>query len=339
MAATSAGRRTPFSNLYRQSRLVQIAQPGSTNADKKSRPVRQVIHSTPASNHRREYGLKRAMPKALNSRYITVDKLDTPYGFTEYNPGSSKALIHNRLQSLAVSSIPIPRKSRENPDLSPLLFGDTNATNMNHPQRKLRGLRSEFIEWLRTRRREKRIHRTLPALYDHPYELEQLARQFLSTRGSSHKPEREPIATAGMNYTLPGSVFNKPTGLTSTVRTPGRFIERNGSIVATSGVVAMSDMGGSHSLNNNMFGTISDRARIRQKVADFDVRRLKVSPKSAQALLTVQPVSSRNTRNSLTSPIVNRPKHSTATSSSTDEPIQHNESNALYRLINDTLFS
>lgn len=334
--AGAASRRAPgsFNNLYRGSRLVQVVQPeykdqelGSRRKDESSRPVRQVIYSTPASNHRRDYGLKRAMPKPLNSRYITVDNLDTPYGFTEYNPGSSKSLVRSRLQSLAQSSIPIPRKSRDRPELSPLLYGSSATHEHSFDPKLLQSLRSEFIQWLQSR------SKTLTALYDNPRELERLAQQFLDETPAStsrNGPEYMPLGTAGLNYSLPGVVYNRPEGITATCHVPGRRLERNGHVVATAGVVAMSDVGGSTNVNNNW----EDKNRIRQNVENFAVKRLKIAPKSGQALLTVQPHSRTNIPGQLT------PRTpANYVSPSNDSIRTNNESNALYKLINDSLFS
>ncbi|KAA8915092.1 hypothetical protein TRICI_002751 [Trichomonascus ciferrii] len=334
-AAGAASRRAPasFNSLYKGSRLVQVVQPEfkdllSRRKEEYSRPVRQVIYSTPASNHRRDYGLKRAMPKPLDSRYITVDNLDTPYGFTEYNPGSSKSLVRKRLQSLAQSSIPIPRKSKDRPELSPLLYGSSNTQEQKFDPKFLQSLRSEFIQWLQSQ------SKTLQALYDNPRELERLAQQFLDgTRigSGSNEPEHAPLGTAGLNYSLPGVVYNQPEGITATRFVPGRRLERNGHVVATAGVVAMSDVGGSVNVNNNW----DDKNRIRQNLENFTVKRLKIAPNSGQALLTVQPHSRTNNRPGQLTPRT----PTNYVSSSNDSIRTHNESNALYKLINNSLFS
>ncbi|KAF5098952.1 hypothetical protein D0Z00_001818 [Geotrichum galactomycetum] len=94
-----------FSSILRNSRLATLPKVrASGNA--KVVPQGQVIHTTPASLHRKDFGLKRTMPERFSTPYITVDALDGYEGMTKFDYGSSFYLKHKRFQELGIPSNP-----------------------------------------------------------------------------------------------------------------------------------------------------------------------------------------------------------------------------------------
>ncbi|CAN6674747.1 hypothetical protein TRVA0_063S00430 [Trichomonascus vanleenenianus] len=323
-----------FSDLLRSSRLAGLAQPidarpnrtrpeyGSTSLrDRKMknqaevgriRPSNQVVHTTPASNHRADYGLKRSMPQPLKSRYITVDNLDTVYGFTDYHPGASQALVLNRIRSLNIAPHPIPRTSdpgaQISATLSPLLSGDTPTGTQWTLNRPHKPALDEFVRWVHTTYdtdpvlsaalkthapsiggSAESIQSTLKSMASSKSaviraQLERIISRFADQQHNSiisrddvqtakRIVSHSPIATAGASYVLPGALKTSPDGVAMNTAVPGRLLDRSSHTVAAAGVVALSDMG------SRVGGS---RALVHRTTKEFVAHSLKIKPTTGQ---------------------------------------------------------
>lgn len=234
-----------FEQALRRSRLSSLPK----NKNKcSSGPQSQVIYTTPAANYRRNFGLKRDMPTPLKSRYITTSKLDTEHGFTDYNQ-TGKSLILKRLQSLNTPMQPIPRKSRERAELSPLFYGSTatKSSTLIKPSAK------DYQEWLKQ--------------HNYPND-KQHCEEFVNSR--SNKINNSPMATAGSLYTLPGVLRNIPQGTTNQTEFKGRPLDKSGRMIAAAGVIGVNESPPPD------FGNNSSNTLARTKIQPYVIERLRI---------------------------------------------------------------
>ena len=304
-----------FESLLGQSKLFNVNKPSANNSDQQEGPMsRQVIFSTPASNHRKDFGLKRTMPRPLKSKYITLDNWDTKYGFTDYSPGSSKALVLKRINSLQAPVVPIyPRRNEyetgndQNKKIaytSPLFAGSTsislNSTAMiSNCLNKGSVNRKDFLTWLKTnynqtynelivenghksKRRSPRLMARELMITIEPYILHYLRQKHSAMCDSFSVPEQSPINTAGLSYKLRGTLFNSRDGLSNAITAPGRILARNDmKLVAIAGIVSSCDLSG---YNHNARG---NRKLLHEKPQEFVIRQIRIKPESGNANIKV----------------------------------------------------
>lgn len=277
------------------------------------------------------------MPHSMHPNYITVKELDTPFGFADYSGGSSKALILNRLRSLNVAVTPVARRSRERPELSALFYGSTHTFDKHKPPSQwfeCHSLGIEFASWLRHQHRKE--PRDLRALSD--LELGAIIDEFSSStqkqKSSAKVIDQAPVATAGLSYTLPGCAFNTPQGITNISPVEGRILDRQGRMVAASGLVSVAELG-SLALNSGGPGLAGIRAR--KQVHLFSVQQLRVDPKTGGASMHLRP----QDRNRPDSQLMARTGRVSYTEGPGKPAAQHKQDNAneLYKLIKTSLFN
>lgn len=279
------------------------------------------------------------MPHSMHPNHITVHELDTPYGFADYSGGSSKAMILNRLRSLNVAVTPVARRSRERPELSALFHGRTHTFDKHKPPSQwfeCHSLGIEFASWLQHQhRKEPRDLRTLSDL-----ELGAIIDEFSSSKQkqkSSAKKviDKTPVATAGLSYTLPGCAFNTPRGITNISPVEGRILDRQGRMVAASGLVSVAELG---SLAINSGGPGLAGIRARKQVHLFSVQQLRVDPKTGGASMHLRPQHRDRPDSQLAARNTNRVQYTERPDRSATQHEQDN-TNELYKLIKTSLFN
>lgn len=138
-----------FTNLLRHSRLSSLPKAVKMETNLRATPKQQVIHTTPASFHRHDFGLKRTMPARMKSPYITLNALDTYEGMTDFERGSSYYLKHKRSQELGIAP------STENIDMRLFASQSNSSKSWKNLTKKdvqeliksFKGDRLELMKW------------------------------------------------------------------------------------------------------------------------------------------------------------------------------------------------
>lgn len=275
--------------VLQQSRLASIAKPTSRGGSQKSasnrskqhrlHPTQQVITTTPASNFRNNWGLKNDLPKKKRSPYITLNSIDVN-GLVDYDPGAGYTMTSRRIQELKTSIqplIPIPSKNY----LSDFFYSPKPAAQHsldNSPEqsqdRETEKKRASFLHYLENtgypRAKINQItkdgpllERTLSKYRTKGNSLTHQANLFADPQTSSNPPPSlmRPIGTAGLLYSLKGSLHNRPLRSSSAKAIgstqdqisilnsqlspgsleseifPGRFVDSSGSRALVAGIV------------------------------------------------------------------------------------------------------
>lgn len=307
-----------LASLYRHSRLVSLPQPTECSSHKQPFPTEQVICSTPASFHRRDFGLKQVLPRKYNAHYITVKRLDTNTGIVDFERGSM-AFGLKKIKELPGTVVPIRSADADGTTYSSFFRG---STGHNNRLRRTGSSRESFKEWLKT---QNESVKTLHNSYERKRVL--INKFFKMSSDQDHRPQLHNkhstdgdsscVATAGLRYALPGTLQNTPKGPTTTHPVQGRILQRNGVTAAVSGVIARSEIA--------FF--ISDPSPYPfHKTQPLQIHRMSVSDTGGIDITVRQPTN----RGRVSLNLINRVRINEKTAQELD---------ALYKKINDALYS
>lgn len=278
---------------------------------KTSHPTHQVITTTPASNYRHDWGLKRPLPTSRNSRFITLNKLDSETGLTDFDSGARYAMTSKRIQEMQQPVQPIlpnsaldnSRPMQNHPFFTPLRLPSGSSIPSNSKTSKsigsskvesfksylkYNGYSSAVIEALLLdgSKLEAAFQRNFPG------NTERTPVKQRDSGVSSDKPTdslRLPLATAGLCYTLPGTLNNRPkviktpsaklfkdtTGISSTrqdgTAVPGRLVNSNGTLANVGGIT------GSANLVNVDLIEIQNRQLVYDTVQPFTIQSIGIT--------------------------------------------------------------
>lgn len=231
-----------FTSLLRTCRLSSLNKPLAETPSYnlfKSYPLHQVIESTPASFHRRNWGLKCPIPYKQRSLYINVQALDSEVGLAQYEAGAG---FYRKLQRFREFGVPLKL---------PKVDADGYFLLANNSNKSLRGMNPKQIKSLLDESKRKRKDFLTPLLksaksrdevYKTSAKLDAKAEKYLGFEQSSIYGSRAVTntntskATAiGLNYGLQGVAFNTPNGVVSKKQVKGRELGR---IIAIGGFIA-----------------------------------------------------------------------------------------------------
>ncbi|VVT57734.1 mitochondrial 37S ribosomal protein bS1m [Magnusiomyces paraingens] len=210
-----------FGNTLRSSRLASVAKPVNASYADNVAPKFQVIKTTPSSLYRKDFGLKRCMPAGSKTPYITVQSLDTMYGMTSYEFGSSFHFKYKRFQELGVSLCSgNSNKAHDSLFAQPAnnnIHGLTRAEALDLLQ-KSPERRSEFLKFSKLNTKDdKQQRKSASELINTFYGLSENTNVLGSLR-KNHK------GNTGLSFLLHGSIKNTPKGPVLYRPVPGRQI-------------------------------------------------------------------------------------------------------------------
>lgn len=337
-----------FGSILKKSRLSSLPSPIRSNVEKSKalpgqgfnnrkasakqsksiHPTHQVITTTPASNYRNDWGLKRPLPTKRSSRFITLNKLDSETGLTDYNSGARYAMVLNRIKEFGQPVQPIlPSRSLDNyrtshndPFFTPLPAsiikpteshqtsptsikeGDSSRSFINYLQNNnyspdyVGGLLQDRPKLKAAIRRHVRTQRSRPPSEEEKADF---------TSDISHEIFCQPMATAGLLYSLPGTLHNRPTAVkvpstplfqnTTSITVPrqdglvvpGRLVNGHGSLANVGGIT------GSANLVNVDLVEVQNRPLIYDPVQPFTIQSLSVT-RQASVDLVVRAISTQS---------------------------------------------
>lgn len=211
-----------FSNLLRSSRLSSLPKAVKSHIRNNAVPKEQVVHTTPASFYRRDFGLKRAMPERMKTPYVTVKALDTLEGMTDFNFGSSYHLKVKRFQETGAAITPLPTSGLFNASVENKTWSNMTPEELKDLVRSSKGKRRDFISWA-LKNETKQLHQMLEK--DDGVRAVQRFLEIQSTEGPNWSNEKIPVkGNAGLGYLLPGGIHNTPTGITQSTPVKGRLV-------------------------------------------------------------------------------------------------------------------
>lgn len=288
-------------------------------------PTHQVLTTTPASHFRRDWGLKRPMPANNRARFITLEQMDTESGITAFESGAKYALIKKRIEELRQPVKPIlsragrddsggGRTTRGDQLFMPLAQGSEERSNQLQNQRKIKVAEEnptvdQFRKYLDSTGLPTK---TIESLLQNKSDLHAALQKYVihSSWGSTNhpppppppqhdhrrrppQPPASPIATAGLLYTLPGSLstrpprasttrpppssplFAKTAGLTTQLHegsaVPGRLVHASGTAANVAGITSTCN------LANVDLVELQNRPLVYDVVQGFTVQSLSVT--------------------------------------------------------------
>lgn len=281
---------TVFDNAFRKSRLNSLpkragnlphGQQQLSRKQKRQSPIDQVITTTPASFYRQDWGLKRPLPWK-KTKFVTIDEIDTSTGMTDFNPGDKYTMIQNRIKELQrpVSSILARNKHQPKQLKRDGLFQPLYIEPLDNPSRRPSAYSTKTFQ------SEK--------FYSSASLITNTASSFLSPLQSPIDDSlRNPVATAGLSYHLPGTLDNRPMHgrtLNSSLYAqkdippvsrpegtvfPGRIIKSDASLANVSGVTA------SANIVNASITEIQNRPLVYDVVQPFTVQSIEMTKQGA----------------------------------------------------------
>lgn len=238
--------------------MASISKPVNGGHSESSAPRYQVIQSTPASLYRKDFGLKRAMPAGAKTPLITVQALDTMYGMTAYEFGSSFHFKARRFQEMGVSIVSTANNSLFEQPTTKKYWKDLSRSEAIDLLKKAQLERPKFLKSLQSnplddkfQNKKSKLHSSVDKFYDihdNPVSIQ-------ASRGAAK-------GNAGLSYTLSGSVMNTPTGPIFYRAVQGRDVSlskgpaSNGgsnSSAAVGGFIAAKQKVSSSNGSNNLF--------------------------------------------------------------------------------------
>lgn len=312
---TSSSTTTTSGSSLRQARQTQVKQ---------RHPTHQVIHTTPASGSRSEWGLKRNMPFSTSGpgksfQYVTLDNMDVEGGMTGFSPGAKYALIKKRVQELGHAVRPAMNAQGD-------LFarGTAASSDANHHQLdttttpatdgfrtflEQEGIKADVVKTLFENEAE--VHTLLDkhlrgpnrstsappqafsssSLASLPNNSKQHHTDDKNTKNKTNIASPRPVGTAGLLYTLPGTLGTRPpvSSPSSSSSTPswrqsaaalplqegpvipGRLAHSSGTVAALAGITATC------SLSNISLVQVQSRPVVYDTVQGFTVQSLGVT--------------------------------------------------------------
>ncbi|KAA8899435.1 hypothetical protein TRICI_006349 [Trichomonascus ciferrii] len=226
-----------FGSLLRTSRLASLSKPlKGVNRKLNPHPSHQVVATTPASFHRRDWGLKAPIPEKHRSLYVNVQAMDSPEGIAQYEAGSG---FYRKLQRFRELGVPLKHGNMQVDYF--LTRSDQGKTLLDIPKHELERLmkiapekRKEFKKFLE----QKRSTQTIKTRDD----MDSYAAEFWNFNPIHAHSMRKSRSSIGLNYGLKGTLHNTPDGMRTGKIVPGRVV--NGGIenraVGIAGFVAES---------------------------------------------------------------------------------------------------
>ena len=337
-----------FGNVLKQSRFASLprpirsegqnmgkTRPGQPSTSRKSvmkqqknlHPTHQVITTTPASNFRHDWGLKRPLPTTRSSRFITLDSIDTETGLTDFNSGARYAMILNRIKELQQPVQPILSKhtlDKNTKNMGGSFFqslqieksarSDQTSPSEIHTKSfraflKNQGYTPELINNLV--QDKPRLEADVKKILSSQVRTSQNSLSTTPVRPNNESSKqtdslRQPLATAGLLYALPGTLNNRPTSIKTPstplfkhsvglsvprqdgVIVPGRLVNSNGTLANVGGIT------GSANLVNVDLVEVQNRQLVYDKVQPFTVQSLGIT-RQGSVDLVVRAISERQT--------------------------------------------
>lgn len=243
---------TPFSDLFRSSRLASVQQlrpqiPSFFTRHQQHYPTHQVISSFNAAHRRGEWGLKRPLPRVKDA-HIVVSDIDSQERQTPFTFATEKPRFIRRMKELCLAlQVPsidntlanhmpyrLPERQSRRPR-SPLehLHPQWNRKSGNERGPQLLTLsHNSFKNFLRTaagKREDLDVIRVRLGITDNQKEAtKELIQACLDL--PMHKPVYQTHPTAGLAYSVKGWMPSTPNGTQSDARTrvggtrPGRLL-------------------------------------------------------------------------------------------------------------------
>ncbi|KAK9471684.1 mitochondrial 37S ribosomal protein bS1m [Dipodascopsis tothii] len=250
---------TNFSQLFRSSRLAAVPKPLQyPQATNYVHPTHQVIHSTPASRHRQDWGLKSSIPRKVATSHIVVQALDTPLHMPIFSGGGKFLRVRERFRE---TRAPIGRfdvslseefgalgTQSSGRDLANALFPaeeggvarrslkDMSAAEKAALLASIGGQRANFRKYI-----EEVLHRDYAEVKKNSQDLVDAAFDFLQLSRTGGKSRRVVQGTGGLGYALRNAVANTPNGFEYRTKVPGRILNQitpKNYAVAIGGIVA-----------------------------------------------------------------------------------------------------
>lgn len=286
---------TAFDNAFRKSRLNSLPKRERdvphrqlSRKQKRQAPIDQVITTTSASFYRQDWGLKRPIPWR-NTKFVTLEENDTSTGMTDFNPGDKYTMIQNRIRELQrpVSSILAKNKSQPKQLKRDGLFQPLYIEPLETPSRRPSAFSTKTIQSENPHSSASLITNTVSS------PLNQLQNSTFSQPSTAHDSLRNPVATAGLCYHLPGTLDNRPMHgrtLNSALYTnkkippvsrpegtifPGRLIKSDASAANVAGVTA------SANIVNASITEVQNRQLVYDVVQPFTVQSIEMTKQGA----------------------------------------------------------
>lgn len=215
-----------FRNLLRNSRLATF-QNSISKVNSSNVPHLQVLKTTPAAFHRKNWGLKTNLPAKTQSIYIDVEALDNEVGILPFKPASGPYRKIQRFRELGLN-LQLPRTG-EFENFFQLKKGKGQTwTSMKKDQMKdlcskARRRRQAFLKYLQENNASvKDLHSSSSN------NITKHVENFMGFKPSAAvKPLNRSgtaVSALGLSYNLKGSLHNTPSGLQLYKTVPGRVV-------------------------------------------------------------------------------------------------------------------
>lgn len=209
-----------FGRLLRNSRLATLGKPlQGMSRPLNPHPSHQVVTTTPASFHRRDWGLKAPIPEKHRSLYVNVQAMDSPEGLAQYESGSG---FYRKLQRFRELGVPLKQGNMHLDYFS--ARSDKSKTLLGLPQYKLNRLikrapskRQEFKEFIEDKRKDSKSRNTKA-------DMTRFAVEFWNFNPIHAHSVGKSRSSIGLNYSLKGALHNTPEGLRTGKIVPGRVV-------------------------------------------------------------------------------------------------------------------
>ncbi|ANB12979.1 mitochondrial 37S ribosomal protein MRP51 [Sugiyamaella lignohabitans] len=302
-----------FPSLLRNSRVVGLYKSASDKGSaaaadlikNKWYPVDQVVGTTAASFHKRNWGLKSPIPRKHKSLYLNVSALDSEVGLAQFDGNTG---FHRKLQRFREMQVPLElakltdadshfkANSKKLKSIESLTKKEVRDMNLSSVDKRL-----AFREYLaKTKKISPDGFRTSSA------DSRETVASFLGLDPGSTVPfahnYRHKMAL-GLSYKLKGSLINTPEGIRTTKPVPGRVLDKTYSgVVGIGGFVSnstlapgMVDRTKAHNFIINK-ASMDDRGHVSFSVIAVDAIRPASRTKLAnvESVLRDQPISRRS---------------------------------------------
>lgn len=221
-----------FENLLRSSRLMSLAKPKNSGyfTQYQEFPKNQAVKTTASSFHRRNWGLKAPIPPKHKSVNIHVQALDSVEGLAQYEPASGDVRRLDRFREFGVA-LRLPQgidsdnffqadSSRQKP------IGDKNIYELKKLYKDAESQSKEFWRLrLDGQRADSQNQRSRVSALDRRVGVD--AQEFMGLPKTLHAMRHPKQTAIGLNYSLPGSLFNTPDGFKSRKEVRGRVVDGN----------------------------------------------------------------------------------------------------------------
>lgn len=275
-----------FKTLLRQSRVFSLP-PEHLAIRSEHVPKQQVLETTAASFHRRNWGLKGPLPTKAKSTLITYGRMESDVGFPDidYNPNFLRKVtkfseLGTRVQ-LAPSNSEFPSLfatgSRPFPAVSQL-----GRRKLRKAMADAEDRRQEYLAYIKSR--------PMAAIGANgstfsAAQSPATAERFLGLQTSS-TPTQTAISAIGLSYELKGVIHNSLNGLQSARIVPGRVLARRANSVSSAAV------GGFVARMISPASAQEGVTVVHEKTVPFRVERVVSSP-DGEVNLSVSPAPTR----------------------------------------------